>query len=138
MGDFREHGVLLYLDKTLYKAFIRLQADRGLGRSYAGLLPFTEGLFRLGFLSSEDYEVHIRKYSEGIAEKPQPLPAQQLEEKKELERKQKVFSMVLEQWNQHPSSVWRAKWVRQAEKWKDRVANAQLVLALTNSGEAES
>ena len=39
--SFREHGVMLYLDKTLYKAFIRLQADKGLGRSYAGLLPFT-------------------------------------------------------------------------------------------------
>lgn len=35
MGDFREHGVMLYLDKVLYKAFIRLQADKGLGRSFA-------------------------------------------------------------------------------------------------------
>ena len=137
MGDFREHGVLLYLDKTLYKAFIRLQADRGLGRSYAGLLPFTEGLFRLGYLSSEDYEVHIRKYNQGLAEKPQPLSAQQLEKKRELEGKQKVFSMVLEQWNQHPSD-WQARWVKEAKKWKDRVANAQLVLALANSGEVES
>ena len=47
---FREHGVMLYLDKALYKAFIRLQADKGLGRSYAGLLPFVEGLYRFCLL----------------------------------------------------------------------------------------
>lgn len=29
MGDFKEHGVMLYLDKILYKAFIKLQADKG-------------------------------------------------------------------------------------------------------------
>ena len=65
---FREHGVMLYLDKTLYKAFIRLQADKGLGRSYAGLLPFVEGLYRLGYLSKEEYEVHFKKYSQELKE----------------------------------------------------------------------
>lgn len=65
---FREHGVMLYLDKTLYKAFIRLQADKELGRSYAGLLAFVEGLFRLGYLSKEEYEKYVQKYSCGLKE----------------------------------------------------------------------
>jgi len=63
MGNFKEHGVMLFLDKILYTAFIKLQADKGLGRSFAGLLPFTEGLYHLGYLSKEDYEAHIEKYS---------------------------------------------------------------------------
>jgi hypothetical protein len=70
---FREHGVMLYLDKTLYKAFIRLQADKGLGRSYAGLLAFVEGLFHLGFLSKEDYQKYVAKYSQELTEEPKPL-----------------------------------------------------------------
>lgn len=74
MGDFREHGVMLYLDKTLYRAFIKLQADKGLGRSYAGLLPFTEGLFHLGYLSKQDHEEHVAKYSQGLIEESREQP----------------------------------------------------------------
>lgn len=64
-----KHGVMLYLDRTLYRAFIRLQADYELGRSYAGLLPFVEGLYTLGFLSKDEYVQHRKRYSEKLEDK---------------------------------------------------------------------
>jgi hypothetical protein len=56
-------------------------------------------------------------------------------EQLELEKKAKAFSMVLDQWSLHPDPKWRSQWIAEAEKWKGKVANAELVLALVN-GEA--
>lgn len=64
MGEFREHGLMLYLGPQLYSAFIRLQADKDLGRSYAGLLAFVEGLHELGYLSDKDYAVAVKRYNQ--------------------------------------------------------------------------
>ncbi len=63
MRGFKEHGLMLFLGKPLYNAFIKLQADKGLGRSYAGLLSFTSGLYYLGYLSKIDYEELARMTS---------------------------------------------------------------------------
>ena len=84
MGSFKEHGVLIYLSKDLYIGFIKLQADKRLGRSYAGLLPFTEGLFRMGYISKEVYEEHIKKYSEPLESEKQ-VSLEQSKEKQFIE-----------------------------------------------------
>jgi len=129
---FREHGIMLYLDKTLYKAFIKLQADKGLGRSYAGLLPFVEGLYHLGYLSKEEYETHFQKYNTPLTEEPKPLTKEQMQEREKLKKLNKNFSMVIEQWNLHPSLEWRLKWIKQAEKWKDKIPSAKALLDLAD------
>jgi len=129
LGNFREHGVMLYLSKPLYVGFIRLQADKGLGRSYAGLLPFTEGMYRLGYISKEVYEEHIKKYSQQLVLDP-PLTAERIHEKQILERKEIFFKRVLDQWDIHPQPSWRNKAFILAEEWKDRVPSAQLILDL--------
>jgi hypothetical protein len=130
MGDFREHGVRLYLDKVLYKAFIRLQADRGLGRSFAGLLPFTEGLYRLGFITQGDYEEHIRKYSQELVE-AKPLGLEQLKEQEKIRRLDKFYSEVLKQWPTLSEKTRRAH-IARAKEVAEKVPNAKLVLALAN------
>lgn len=65
-SGFKEHQVMLCLDKEPYHGFIQIQADRDLGRSYAGLLPFVEGLYHLGYISKEVYDAHFKKYSEPL------------------------------------------------------------------------
>lgn len=65
-SGFKEHQVMLCLDKEPYHGFIQIQADRDLGRSYAGLLPFVEGLYHLGYISKEGYDAHFKKYSEPL------------------------------------------------------------------------
>jgi hypothetical protein len=110
-------------------AFIHLQADKGLGRSYAGLLPFTEGMYHLGYISKEIYETHAKKYSEQLATK-EPLTPKQLDERQRLEQKDKYFRQVLEQWVIHDNVEWRKKILKQAEEWKDKLQSARQLLDL--------
>ena len=130
--SFHEHGILLYLSKELYTAFIKLQADKGLGRSYAGLLPLVEGLYHMGYLSKEVYEEHVKKYSQPLTEL-KPLTPQQLKEREEISALEKHYLGVVDQW---PTLDEKARDVhgKRAEEVADRVPSANLVLALA-SGE---
>lgn len=129
MGSFKEHGVLIYLSKELYTGFIRLQADKGLGRSYAGLLPFTEGLFRMGYISKEVYEEHVKKYSKPLESEKQ-VSLEQLKEQQFLEQRDRQLKGMLDQWDEHPGPEWREKVFVFAEKYADRLQSARDILAL--------
>ncbi len=66
---------MLFLDGELYHAFSKLQADKCLGRSFAGLRAFTEGIYRLGYISERSYQAHVEKYEVPLFEeesKPSP------------------------------------------------------------------
>jgi hypothetical protein len=135
MGNFQEHRIMLCLNRQLYLAFIKLQAEKGLGRSYAGLLPFVEGLNKLGYLKEEVYEVCVKKYSEGlIQEKPKVPTKEELTRDSKLKQVEKTFSMVIEQWNfpRKDQIKWRLNWFKKAQEYKDKIPNAKLVLALAN------
>jgi len=119
---------MLCLDKDLYRAFIKLQADKDLGRSYAGLLPYVEGLFQMGYLTREVYEIHAKRYSQPLGAKA-PVTLEQKKQKDNLQSKDKQFRMILEQWEQHSSPEWRLKVFAEAEKFKDKLESARLLLA---------
>jgi hypothetical protein len=124
MGDFREHGVMLYLDRTLYRAFIKLQADKDLGRSYAGLLPFVEGLYAMGYIDEQVYVQHKERYSAPlIVEKP----LQHFVDK-ESEQLNKTLGATASQWDLHPDPLWRQRWISIAEL-HPTLPNSKLVLA---------
>jgi hypothetical protein len=124
MGDFREHGVMLYLDRTLYRAFIKLQADKDLGRSYAGLLPFVEGLYAMGYIDEQVYVQHKERYSAPlIVDKP----LQHFVDKED-EQLNKTLEMVAEQWGSHQNQEWRQRWINTAEQ-HPTLSNSKLVLA---------
>jgi hypothetical protein len=128
---FREHGLMLFLGPELYVGFIKFQADKELGRSYAGLRIFVEGLHKFGYLNEADYQKLCEKYEQRLA-KEEPFTVQQLQTKSETDKMSKKFSMVLDQWSLHTDPKWRDRWLREAEAWKDKVPNAKLVLALKN------
>jgi len=131
----KSHGFLIYLPPELYIAIVKLQADKQLGRCYPVLYALNEGLFRLGYIPKETYETFEKRYSQKlIKEEPKPLTKQEQEQLKLLKQKEKAFSNVLDQWNIHPSKEWRKGWLKEAEKYKDTIPNAKLVLALA-SGE---
>jgi hypothetical protein len=121
---FREHGVMLYLDKTLYKAFIRLQADKGLGRSYAGLLAFVEGLFHLGFLSKEDYQKYVAKYSQGLTEEPKPSTLEELQKEEQLKQWQRQFQIALDQFETMPSHS-KQYYLKKAKELQNEIPEAR-------------
>jgi hypothetical protein len=130
-GSFKEHGFRLYLDKTLYKALVRLQADKGLGRSYAGLLPLVEGLHSMGYLTNQECEERIKKYSQPLCDVPPPPTMEELQRKSELVNWEKRFSRAIEQWSTMPeeSREWH---VQKARELQDKVSKAKFVLSLAN------
>jgi len=128
MGGFREHGVMLFLSKDLYLGFIKLQAEKELGRSYAGLLPFTEGLFKLGYISKEVYEIHKRKYSQTLTEDKLPALVK-LENKAKHDELVKQFSNVLEQWSTLKSKS-KVYWTKKAQEHAGTIPTAKMILDL--------
>ena len=141
MGNFKEHGLLLYLTPSLYLAFIKLQGDKGLGRSYAGLLAFNEGMHRMRYITDEQYEANKAKYSRKLIEnEPQkPLTPQQIADKKQQDNMARTFSGVYSQWNfPHNDPQWREKWIKKAKDWKDKAPSAKLILELESNCEKEA
>jgi len=128
MGGFREHGVMLFLSKDLYLGFINLQADKSLGRSYAGLLPFIEGLYKLGYISKEVYEIHKRKYSQSLTEDNTPT-IEKLERKTEHDELVRQFSNVIKDWSNMKAKS-KIYYIKKAEAYKDKIPNAKLILEL--------
>lgn len=127
---FREHGVMLYLPKELYLGFIKLQAEKELGRSFAGLLPFTEGLFKLGYISEEVYETYKRRYSQPLTE-DKLAPLAKLEKKEEHDKLVKQFSNVLEQWSTLKSKS-KVYWTKKAQECASTIPTAKLILELVH------
>jgi hypothetical protein len=66
MKDFQQHKFLLCLDSPLYLAVIKFQAENELGRSYAALSIFVEGLKALNLISQDLYEYYKQKYSKPL------------------------------------------------------------------------
>ncbi len=131
MVGFREHGVMLFLSKDLYLGFIKLQADKKLGRSYAGLLPFTEGLFKLGYISQEVYEVHKRRYNASLVEDNRPT-LEKLERKTKHDDLVKQFSNVIKAWPQMKDKS-KTYWIKKAQEHQADIPNAKLILELAQT-----
>jgi hypothetical protein len=132
----REHGLLLFMPSELNIAFIKFQAEKELGRSYAGLYLLNDALFRHGCISQETYKIYEQKYGEKLVKakevESKPLMKVKMEEDQKLKDLDKQFKNAVDQWELHPSIEWRRKWVKLAEKWKDKIPNAKLVLEFAN------
>ncbi|RLI44854.1 hypothetical protein DRO64_03315 [Candidatus Bathyarchaeota archaeon] len=113
----KAHGLLLYLPPSLYLALIRLQADKGLGRSFAGLLALTEGLYRLGYLEEKEYTRLRKRYS---------IPLKEVIVTYNAEEQLPPFKEALEEWDKRDKE-WKLKWVRIAMKYP-KVEEAQIII----------
>jgi len=117
-GRFKDHGVLLYLSKDLYRGWLKLQVDKDLGRTYAGLLLFTEGLYQLGYINKEVYEQHQKKYSQPLEEPAQA--AAQDQKKRALEQEERYLKGLLEIWDDpHSNPNWYRNAVAEAQKYPE-------------------
>jgi hypothetical protein len=126
---------MLCLNKTLYRAFIRLQADKDLGRSYAGLLPWVEGMYHFGYLSEQEYQENVKRYSEPLTKKESDRESPEAKRERELlESKDSVFKGMIEQFSLHAGKPgWCAKVREDAEQFKDYLESARTVLSLIAS-----
>lgn len=127
----KDHGLLLFLAPELVIALAKVQIQKEIGRSYAGLYALTVGLHQLGVLSEEQFEVLEKRYSESLVQEPseKPLSPAELLEKQKLQAKDRYFLAVLVQWNLHKDPIWRQRVFAEAEKFGE-LESAKRVLAL--------
>jgi len=122
---------MLFLDNELYLGFIKLQNDKKLGRSFAGLLSFVEGLHKMGYIEKDTYERHKIRYSKPLViDKKRTLTKEELEKNLEIEQLDKRLENVITQWNLHPSLDWRNQWTDIARK-NPNLTNSKKILALS-------
>jgi len=128
----KDYGLLLFLAPELQLGLARLQVQRGLGRTYAGLLAFTRGLRVEDCISEEAYERLKEKYSEKLvraAQLEQPRTLGDLREKQRIEELARNFGNVLGQWVTMNDKA-RLFWVKKARE-NQTVPNALLILDLS-------
>lgn len=137
----REHIHNVMMNAVHYVGISKIMAKLECSKSAAVLYVLNEGLYKEGEISQQDYELLKKRYSrklkDVIAEakirrEPSHVPVltiEQMKEKQLLEQKDKQFKMMLDQWDLHPSGVWRVKAFTEAEKWKDKLESARLLLA---------
>jgi hypothetical protein len=85
------HILRLFLDSPLDVALTQYQALNKLGRSYAGLLVFIEGLRKLNFISEVVYQHYRERYMKPLQTNPiidAPLVAKRKEGDFEKARRQ--------------------------------------------------
>ena len=66
----RDYIIRLCLDSPLYLKFIDFQARHKLGKTYAGLLIFIEGMKSLGLIDHETYEFYKSRYNKPLETSP--------------------------------------------------------------------
>jgi len=132
------HSVMFTAELEI--ALVKLQAELEIGKAPAVLYMVVEGAFRLGKLSEEDHDLHIKRYSRKLVDvtkekralrENRNVPVMTLEKQKEqqlLDQKGRQFQGMLEQWDQHPSPQWRKKALADAEKWKEKLPSARALL----------
>lgn len=101
------------------------------------MFAYSEGVHTLGYLSDADYDFHIKRYSRGLAEEreTEPQTFEQVKEKEELTKLEKMFAAVIEQWEIPRTPEWHQAWIDKATKHQDKVANARKLLEMVNPTE---
>lgn len=117
--------------RDCYRVLLVISGETGISFPKLVNIVLREGLIRLGKISESTSQASL------LVKKPfestQAPTAEQSKEQKLLEDQDQQFKKVVEQWDQHPSEEWRADWFARAEKWKDKLESARLVLARKES-----
>jgi len=122
---FKEHGLMLYLDKPLYMSFVKLQGDKSLGRSFAGLLAFVEGLHQMGYITKAQYLRYRKKYSTPLNRDPLQITLQEHDEAQERKQLNRIFGNVMDQFDLHKDKPgWVDHWLKKAQEHGE-ISNAK-------------
>ncbi len=144
-SSHREHIHNVMLNVVFYVGISKLMAKLECSKSAAVLYALNEGLFKEGLISQEEHDLFAKRYGRKLKDviaqaqvkrEPSHVPVLSIEQRKEkevLEKKDKQFRGMLEQWSIHSDSGWRQKAFAEAEKWKDKLESARLLLAKKES-----
>jgi hypothetical protein len=122
-------------------ALSKLRGTLEIGDKFAVLYAVSEGLFSLGYLSKEDRDLHVKRYSEKLVDvrnrkrerrENSHVPVMTLEQRKEkelLDQKDRQFKGMLEQWEIPRDLNWQIKAVSEAQKFKEKLQSARDLIA---------
>ena len=118
-----------------YRVLLMLSGETGLSFPKVVNIVVREGLIRLGKLPEETSQAHLLQPRPLITKQEKPLTTKEQEEIKKL---QATFSNILKNWSLIKPKD-RLFWIEKAKKTltkygKEKVPNAELVLALANEG----
>jgi hypothetical protein len=130
MGTFREHQLRLFLDRRLSMRFTELRADKGLGRSFAGLLCFVEGLHRLGHLGERDYELYRKRYSTPLDKDPEQVALMEVHEAKKRKELRELFGQCVAQFQIYKEKEGWVDFYREKAMKHGELPEAKKLLAL--------
>jgi hypothetical protein len=138
----REHIHRVMLNAVCYVGVSKLMAKHECSKSAAVLYALNEGLYRLGMIKKDDYELLRARYGRKLVDviqeakmgrEPSHVPIlaiEQVREKRVLAEKNRQFQGMIAQWELHTKPSWRAKAVVEAEKWRDKLQSARDLLEL--------
>ena len=121
MTKSKGHGLLLFLSPELQHGHAKLMADKCLGRPYAGLLAFTEGLYHMGYISQTTYQAHCQKYGAKLYNEESKPVTKDLP-KCHFCHKMAVSSFRDDQGNVVETCTYHAKALQEHPKWKAEVS----------------
>jgi len=127
----QDHIFKLCLPPELYLGVIKFQAEKEIGRPFAGLLLLTKAAYQEHLISQDVYETLTYRYSRKLVTEDSIQSKKslgQLQEDQKIKNKNQQFGNVLSQWHLHPDQKWRQAWLEQAEEWKTRCPNARILL----------
>jgi len=115
----RNHILRIYLDSPLYLKFIQFQAEHKLGKAYAGLLIFIEGMKSLKLIDGETYDFYKHKYNKPL--QVSPIEIQPLKPKLKCficGKKAIGFSIFVESGKKYPLCGSHVQALKNNPKWK--------------------
>jgi hypothetical protein len=93
----KPHELTLFLDQPLYVALTQFQALNKLGKSYAGLLIFIEGLRKLGLIGEVVYQYYYQRYFKPLQTTPiEEDPRVVKKKEEELQETRRQLRQVIE------------------------------------------
>jgi hypothetical protein len=125
------NNIPLQIERIVQQALLDYACKHRISPLYAVHCNLYKSLRSEGFLDEENYQRLMTKFSmKLVKEEIKPLSLEQTKRKQHLEEMQRTFATVLEEWkNPNRPVTWREMWLRQAEKYKDQIPEANFLLA---------
>jgi hypothetical protein len=120
----------LFIDKAVQQALIDSAHKNRISTLYAAQMHLIKSLRSDNFLKDSDYQRLLQQFTQPLTkeEPPKPQSPEEIKQQQIIDEKNRLFQMVLSQWDLTHKPGWKEDWLRQAEKWQDKVPTAKALL----------
>jgi len=134
LKEKKPHALQLFLDSPLDVAITQFQAMHKLGRSYAGLLIFIEGLRKLDLINEVVYQYYRARYMKPLSTLIEEEDTELARQKEELKKARKQLQGVIEDFP-HLKTKAQQYWLKYASEHPEIPESIQLLKNYQKSGD---